>query len=88
MARKIIYREVPKPPGPSGEIGLDLWRAIKDRYSQEWEEYTETYVEESDLDWLQGYMAATRDDMAKRQCWDLIEAIKALKQVEVVWINE
>ncbi len=87
--RKIIYREVPKPPGPTGEIGVNLWRALCDRVGNDYNEYEEIYVGAGhDIAWLEGYSAATDSDEEKREIRLLIQAISLLGQVEVVWVNE
>jgi uncharacterized protein (UPF0218 family) len=87
--RKIIYREVPKPPGPSGEIGVDLWRAICEYNDTDYDAGQEIYLEgKEDLAWLRGFSAATSSAQTKTEIYKLVAAIQLLGQVQIVWITE
>lgn len=89
MPRKVIYREVPKPPGPSGEIGVHLWRAICEYNDTDFDIGQEIYMEGGeDEAWLRGYAAATGSTETKTEIFNLSKAIRELGQVQIVWITE
>jgi hypothetical protein len=89
VPRKIIYREVPKPPGPSGEIGVDLWRAICEYNDTDYDVGQEIFLERGeDEAWLRGFAAGTVDMMVRTEISRLLDAIKQLGQVQIVWITE
>lgn len=88
MPRKVIYREVPKPPGPSGEISEGLWIALKERSVEEYHIIQVIYLDETDIDWLDGYAAGVNLPAVNDQVYNLVQAIKKLGQVEVTWITE
>jgi len=86
--KKIIYREIPKPPGPSGVLSERIWFDLCDRNDLDYSEYQEIELEMADIGWLLGYRAGVSDVGIKSQVWDLIMAIKKLGQVQIVWITE